>query len=224
MMEFLRRFVFHNFPLKVIALASAVLLWSAIAREPLAEIAFQVPIAFQHVPKHLEMIADEIPQAQVRVRGPARVLRELNAADLNPVLDLSDAQPGERTYEVRVEKVQVPFDVTVVQVVPAQVRIRFDRHATRLVPVEARVTGTPASGFAVSQIVVEPQNAEVQGPEQRVNLLDAVKTDLVDVTGLNGRVSFVVSVNAGDPQVRVAHDAKVRVTVVAQRLAEAPAK
>ena len=51
MMSFLRRWVLHNFWLKVLSLVLATGLWLAISpdQEP-AEVAVRVPIEFQHVP------------------------------------------------------------------------------------------------------------------------------------------------------------------------------
>jgi hypothetical protein len=71
MMGFLRRWVLHNFWLKVLSLLMAAGLWLAISpdQEP-AEVAVRVPIEFQHVPPELEISSMTIPDAQIRVRGP----------------------------------------------------------------------------------------------------------------------------------------------------------
>ena len=47
-MDFLRKYVFHNFGLKLLSLAVAVLLWMAITRDPVAEVALNVPIEFHN--------------------------------------------------------------------------------------------------------------------------------------------------------------------------------
>ena len=63
MISFLRRYVLHNFALKLISLAAAVLLWMAVARQPIAEIAVTVPIEFTNMPNDLEISSENIPQA-----------------------------------------------------------------------------------------------------------------------------------------------------------------
>ena len=94
MIGLVRKYVFHNFLLKVIALAVAVTMWSAVARDPLAEVALSVPIEFQHVPENIEISSEAIPQAQVRLRGPGRVVRNLTPAQVQVMLDLAEAHPG----------------------------------------------------------------------------------------------------------------------------------
>ena len=135
MKDLFQRYVLHNIALKLIALGAAVLLWSAISREPTVEIAYSVPVEFHQVPENLEITSEVIPQAQVRLRGPVRRLRTIQAGDVHPVIDLSGAATGERTYDLTAQQVHVPYDVEVLQVVPSQVRLSFDHRQTREVRV-----------------------------------------------------------------------------------------
>lgn len=50
MRDFFQRYVLQNLLLKIIALVCAVLLWSALAREPMVETAYSVPIEFHQMP------------------------------------------------------------------------------------------------------------------------------------------------------------------------------
>ena len=78
-MSVFRRYIAQNFGLKVFSLAMAVLLWAAITRDQTVEDAFTVPIDFHAIPENLELKSETIPQAQVRVRGPSRVLASLRS-------------------------------------------------------------------------------------------------------------------------------------------------
>ena len=73
-MSFYSKYVRHNIGLKLLALAAAVLLWAAVAREPIAEVAVNVPIEFQNIADPLEISSETLPEAQVRVRGTERLL------------------------------------------------------------------------------------------------------------------------------------------------------
>jgi YbbR domain-containing protein len=208
------RWVVHNFWLKVLAIIAAVALWTAIAREPLAEIGFTVPIEFHHVPEDLEIISESAPQAQVRVRAPARVVREVTGENIHPVIDLLGAVPGERTYELRETQITVPYNVEVVQVVPSQFSIAFDRRAAREVKVNPRVTGTFASGYRLQTITVDPPTVNIVGPAARVAAVESATTDVIDATGVMGAASFSVVPYIPDPLVRMQRPKPVRVTVV----------
>ena len=217
MMRLLRRYVLHNFWLKVISLAAAVLLWGFVVRDPVAEVAVTVPIEFHHVPENLEISSEAIPQAQVRVRGPSRQVRELSAADVHAVIGLDGALPGERTFDLSGPHIRVPRGVEVVQVVPNHVRLNFDRRVTRELSVQPRVIGTFASGFHLASTAVEPAKVTVVGPQNRVSELETAVTDPVDATGVVGHAVFTTHVYAPDPLVRVVKPSTVRVTVVTQK-------
>src|ERR671925_338054 len=66
MKNFVHRYVLHNIGLKLLSLALAVGFWLAGARDPVAEVAVEVPIEFHHFPENLEISSESIPQAQIR--------------------------------------------------------------------------------------------------------------------------------------------------------------
>ncbi len=129
-MNFLRRWILHNFWLKILSLVLATGLWLAISpdQEP-AEITLRVPIEFRHVPPQLEISSVNIPEAQVRVRGPEQMIRELRSTDIHADLELKDANPGERTFTLTAQQIHGQRDLTVVQVVPVRVTVTMEMSA-----------------------------------------------------------------------------------------------
>ncbi|HWY21151.1 MAG TPA: CdaR family protein [Candidatus Acidoferrum sp.] len=123
-MSFMRRWVLHNFWLKILSVALATGLWLAISpdQDP-AEVTVRVPIEFRHVPPQLEISSVTIPEAQVRVRGPERMIRELRSTDIHADLELKDATPGEHTFDLTAQQIHLQRDLTVVQVVPVRVTV-----------------------------------------------------------------------------------------------------
>jgi hypothetical protein len=123
-MSFLRRWVLHNFWLKVLSLVLATGLWLAISpeQEP-AEVTVRVPIEFRHVPPQLEISSVNVPEAQVRVRGPERMIRELRSTDIHADLELKGARPGEQTFDLTAQQIHLQRDLSVVQVAPVRVTV-----------------------------------------------------------------------------------------------------
>jgi YbbR-like protein len=124
MMSLLRRWVLHNFWLKVLSLVLATGLWLAISpdQQP-AEVTLRVPIEFRHVPLQLEINSVTAPEAQVRVRGPEQMIRELRPTDIHADLELKDAEPGQHTFDLTAQQIHLPRDLAVVQVVPVRVTL-----------------------------------------------------------------------------------------------------
>jgi YbbR domain-containing protein len=216
-MNFLRQYVFHNFVLKVLSLGVAVLLWMAVARDPVAEVALNVPVEFHNAPEHLEINSETIPQVQVRVRGPVRAVRDISATEVHAVIDLANVQPGERTYDLSPARIHVPDGVQVVQAVPAQIRIAFDRRESRQVEVKPRVIGTFASGYRIEQVTALPQSVTIVGPAAHVQGVETAITDPVDASGVVGTATFSTHAYVSDPLVRLANPSPIRVTVTTEK-------
>ncbi|MGA2001656.1 MAG: CdaR family protein [Terriglobales bacterium] len=216
-MNFLRKYVFYNFGLKVLSLAVAVLLWMAVTRDPVAEVALNVPIEFHNAPEHLEISSETIPQVQVRVRGPVRAVRDISASEVHAVIDMANVQPGEHTYDLSPARIHVPDGVQVVQAVPSQIRISFDRRESRQVEVKPRVIGTFASGYRIEQVTALPQSLTIVGPATHVRGVETAITDPVDASGVVGTATFVTHAYVADPLVRLANPSPIRVTVTTEK-------
>src|SRR5512146_1289110 len=106
-MDFFRKYVLHNLGLKLLSLAIAVLLWLAVTRDPVAEVFFNVPVEFHNAPEQLEISSQTMPQVQVRLRGPAREVRELAPTEVHAVIDLASARVGEHTYDLTSRHINV---------------------------------------------------------------------------------------------------------------------
>lgn len=217
-MDFFRRWVLHNFWLKVLSLLIATGLWLAISPDQeSAEVAVHVPIEFEHVPPHLEISSVTIPEAQIRVRGPERVIRQLTAADIQAEIELGDAKPGERTFDLTAQQIRHQRELHVVQVVPGQVHLSFDTRLTREVEIRAQVGGKFLAGEQVAKVVVDPPRITITGPKEHVENMDAATTDPIDVSGTHTEATFVTNAYVADPLVQVVQPTPVRVTVIMEK-------
>jgi len=224
MIGFFKRYILHNFGLKVLSLLLATGLWFLISRdEQPAEVALRAPIVFQNVPSQLEISSESIPEAQIRVRGPERVIRQLQANEVHAEINLADAKPGERTYDLTSQQVRHPRDVSVGPVIPSQLHLSFDTRLTREVEIHPRVTGNFADGEQIVKVDADPPRIIISGPKRHVEKVDAATTDPVDATGTRGTAVFTTNVYVPDPLVQVVQTTSVRVTVIVQKPGNGPA-
>jgi YbbR domain-containing protein len=212
MIDFLRRYVFRNFGLKLVSLVAAVLVWMAVAHDPAMEVAVRVPVEFQHAPGNLEISTVNIPEVQIRVSGPGRLVRQLAQSEVHAVVDLAGATPGEHTYDLTGAQIRLPHEIELLQVVPPELRLTFDWRAWREVPIQARVLGV--SPDARLGVHVEPSTALILGPQQEVEHIHTALTDAIDLTGITGATTFSgIHIFVTDPMVRVTRPLTVSVTV-----------
>lgn len=222
MAEGLRSYVLDNLGLKLFSLLFAVALWLIVARDPIAEVAITVPIEFHHVPENLDINSENIPTAQVRVRGAARLVHGLRPEEVHVEVNLAGAKPGERTFDLTAQQVHQPTDLQVVQVVPSQFRISLDSVLTRTVEVRPRVTGNFASGLRIARIEVSPSAVTISGPRSRVEKVESATTDPIDASGVLTNQAFSANVYVSDPLIQIVHPAPVHVTIIMDKVSAAP--
>ncbi len=218
MRDFLHRHVLDNLGLKLISLALAVGLWLAVSRDPVAEVAVDVPIEFHNIPQNLEISSENIPKAQIRLRGPERAVHHLQPSDVYAEIELSGIRPGERTFDLTAQQIHQPSELEVVQVVPNQLHLNFDARLIRQVPVQPRIVGTFVSGYAIARVVVEPSTITISGPKKHVEAVESAITDPVDVSGDINRATFTRHAYVSDALIQVASPDPVRVTVIMQKV------
>jgi YbbR domain-containing protein len=212
--SFFQRIFLHNIGLKLLSVLLAIGLWSQVARDPMAEVEMRVPIEFRNLPESLEVDSASFTEAQIRVRGPGRVIHGLQVADVRAEIDLAGVLPGERTFDLTGRQVHVPQEVEVVQIIPGQFHLSFDNRETRTVEVRPSVTGNFASGLRVAQRIADPPKVMITGPRRRVEAVEAAITDPVDASGVMTRATFVTQAYVPDPLIQVVHPTPIRVTVI----------
>lgn len=208
--DFVRRHVIHNLGLKITSLLLACALWLAVSSSPVSEVALRVPIIFRNMPANLEISSENVPEVQLRVRGPERVVRRLQPQDLRAEVDLTSVAPGERTFDLT-RAIGVPNGLELSQVSPSEVLLSFDERAKRQVPVKPRVVGAFAS------VTTEPPTVEITGPRKEVEAVDSAITDPIDVTGVLDRLTVTRPAYVSDPLIQVVNPRPVQITITIQK-------
>lgn len=210
---FLRKYVFKNLSIKIVALAVAIFLWWSVGNDPIIEIPITVPLEFHHAPNDLEMTSTSPMQAEVTMRGPERLLRTITPSEVHAIINLGGVGPGEHTFDITPRQIRVPRNAEVVQVVPAQIQVSFDHTAVRKVTVEPRVIGALLSGYEITGVTADPATIAIVGPQRRLQGIDSALTDPVDASGVVGKATFTTHTYVADPLVRVQNPQPVHVTV-----------
>ncbi len=206
----------QNLGWKLLSLLIAVALWMLAAREPEVATSITVPIEFKNLPDDLDIGSNLPDRVRLEVRGPSGRLSRDNLADVGLVLDLSDARAGERTYTIRPSNVNLPFGIAFYRAVPSQIILRLDRLMIRDVSIRPVFIKIP-DGYRVVSAAVEPSKVRIRGPEERVNGMDRIMTDPVDLTGVVSQKEFHTRVNVGDPEIRLEAAAEIRVNVTMEK-------
>lgn len=216
--------LFQNLGWKLLAVAIAVVLWAAFISSPALVTFVSAPLQYQNMPQDLEMGGEAPERIYLEVRGPSARLRSLDPSRMAVVLNLSGVQrPGEYTFTVEQNHVDLPVGLTLVRAAPGQVRLRFERSTTANVPVHVRFSGPPPAGFRVAHQEVRPELLTIIGPESRVRQVRYVETDPIDLSHAVGNAPFHVHAFVAEPQVRFVSPPAVDVVVSLEKTADGQA-
>jgi YbbR domain-containing protein len=209
------RVLAEHWPLKLLSLFLAVLLWLPISGEKTSEMGLRVPLELQNVPADLELVADLASAVEVRLRASPRIIHRLGPSDVSIQLDLRGVTEGEHIFHLTDRTIRRPFGVTIVKISPSVLTIKLDRTVDKVVPIRARVEGTPAEGFDLGDVVCDPPNVRLTGPRTRLAALRDAFTEPVTIEGVRTDLTRVVMIGVDEPLVRIQGSprANVRVTL-----------
>lgn len=207
---------FRNPGLKVMAVLLASTLWFTVAGEHDVERTMRVPLEFRNKPALMEIVGDPPTTVDVRVLGSSAVLSRMEPGEVVAVLDLSNARPGSRLFNMRTENVRSPYGVDVLQVTPSTISLELERSARRMLKVLPAVEGEPAPGFVIGPVTTSPAEVEVVGPESHIRDLTSATTEPVQVVGARASFEDVVTIGVSDSAVRLAaaQDATVKIEIL----------
>lgn len=210
----IKRIVIDNLGWKLLSISLAFLLWVAVASEPELATSISVPILFRHIPDDLDISSEVLERVHLEIRGPARRLTPESLSQTAVVLNLSDVQPGERTFTIHDWNVrQLPIGVVFYRAVPSQVGLRFERLLSRDVPIQPVYSKPPPDGYRIVSYGFSPQKVRIRGPEGHVRPIDHVTSDPIDLSGVVSKREMRVRVRVGDPQVRLEEAPVVKYSV-----------
>src|SRR5580704_11151811 len=108
----------RNLGWKLLSLLIAIVLWISVAREPEVATSVSVPVEFKNPRDDLDISGDLPDRVRLEVRGPSGRLTRDSLSTVAAMIDLSDAQPGERTYTIRGRNLNLPSGVVFYQAIP----------------------------------------------------------------------------------------------------------
>ena len=215
----LTRFLKKNVGWKLLSLLLSVILWFAFVAESETAASIAVPVEFRNMPRDLEITTEVAERLYLKVRGPSARMRSSDLAQASVMLNLvSVVRPGERTFTLDQSTVNLPAGIVLTRAVPSQIRLRFENRLRRNVTVEPRFEGPPPHGYRLARMETSPQTLTIAGPESRVQLVSAVPTDAIDISGTVSSGEFRVSAYVSDSQVRFEGSPAVVVRVILEKI------
>ena len=197
LIDFARRVFVKNFYLKFIALVLTLALYIWVSEDRETVVAEHTSVQTV-VPDGMVLVSDPVSRVTVTLRGRWSDIERFDASELDPIrLDLSPEDSGD-VISLTPDMVGVPPNLRVTDVEPDSVYIELEREAEKRVALNPRITGEPPAPYTVEDVSVSPDTVLLRGPENRLEEIDSIYTEPVDVTGQTSSMQVQVEPRVDD--------------------------
>jgi YbbR domain-containing protein len=145
------------------------------------------------VPEGLEIGDPVVSDEEVQVRGPASVVASVDRAEALVRIDASGIDVNQPVALVAVDVRGQPVGAGLVDIEPETVSVQIDVQATetsRTVPIRPDITGTPAPGFALESLGVEPSTVTLRGLPDVLSEISEVLTEPLSIDDVSSEQAF----------------------------------
>ena len=203
------RMLLTDLPVKVLCVSAAVILLLFHRVTTLTERFFSVPLDVT-TPSGLAVASSFPKTVRITLRGAEESIFPILEEDVTASVDLEN----HRTAGVYRAEVKVSRKGTAANIEPLEIRVDPQEYTFTLEPLtEKRVNiipdlrGSPAYGYELVQTVVSPQNVVIRGARSRVQGVEALATEEIDLTGRTGSFASKVKIILPNTLIRIAGDA-----------------
>jgi YbbR domain-containing protein len=156
-----------------------------------AERRVPVVVEYEPVPEGLDVDTPVLDVDEVVARGPASVLPAVDHATARVLIDSSGIDVNR---DVTLEAVDVEEQpVENIELTPGTAFVQIDvqtLETERTVPIRPEVSGTPAPGFALEALTVEPSTVTLRGLPDVLTEITSVPTEALSIADATESQSF----------------------------------
>ena len=180
------RFILHNWPLKLAAVAVASLLYGGLVlsqtTQPFTD---PVPIRIENPPADVIVLSNLGSVTRISYVAPPDLGLRIDRSTFEASVDLSTVQPTGQAVSVDVRVEAVDDRIQVLDFEPRAISLTVDRLGSREVPIEAILQPLP-SGLDAGDPILENETALISGPQSVVATVVKVQAEVtIDATGVD---------------------------------------
>ncbi|MCK5053562.1 MAG: hypothetical protein KAR65_04755 [Anaerolineales bacterium] len=207
----------QNFGTLILAFILAFTAWVAAVgqQDPILEQIFPepIPIDYRDLKDGLIVVGDFREFADVTLRAPTSVWRNLTISDLEVFADVSQLEEGARRVTLHFHTNRRAIQQTAID--PSTVTLNVEQLSTKTINIQVSTQGDPAPDYRAEEPVTDLTETTIIGPASRVDqvVIGQVVVDLTDrqrsidqafpINFFNADGNIVTGVNSEDKQVQV---------------------
>ena len=173
-----------NWILKLTSFFLALFLWYFVVGEDKVDRTIFIPLEIFNLPQELVISNQFKRELEVTVNGPRGLINSISGHDVTRAVDLTDAVPGTVVVRNDLDSISFPRGIRVLRVQPSNVILLLDRLIKKNLKIKVVTTGTPAKGYEIASVELDPPVLSITGPQEILGDLGLLTTDPVGIGGL----------------------------------------
>lgn len=197
----MKKKIFNNIGLKILALLIAVLVWwvvmnidDPLVKKTISGIAVELRNDDDLTDKGYIYEVDSGSVITITVRAPESVAKDLKASDFVAYADLSQLSPLTDSANITIEcvKSDVKSDIKDITSKTQVVKLNIDNKETAEIPVNIKITGTPADNYVLGDKSISQNKIEITGAASVIEKIASAEISY-DVSNMMQSVSEMVA-------------------------------
>jgi len=188
--------IIENWPVKVLSIALALVLFVFNRLNTMATRPLSVPLSIET--NSLLIPASSYPQnIRVTLRGEDDGLKSIVDSDIEAFVDFTRYElVGLYSAPVQIRKKGSAMGVEPLEISvnPLEISVHLDRRIIKVVPLTAAIQGRVAEGFDMVSYSMNPLELVVTGPMGALESISEIQTEPIDIDGRNGDFSVVTGI------------------------------
>lgn len=149
-----------------------------------------VPVELQNLSGEKVVLFPQLPQAQVKVRGPSFILSGITRDPPSFQVEVPKEVGNRYSVSLQPRLLDLPPSVEILGIEPSEIEFVLDRLESREVKVVVPRIGSLREDLRLDKITVDPSVVPVTGPSTELQSLNKIETaplDLLTITGTDER-------------------------------------
>ena len=193
--------VVENWPVKVLSMGVAIILFVFNRMSTLEERFFSAPLNIEL--KGTLMPSSSYPRMiRVRLRGEANSIYPILDDDIEVFVNMNEFDaPGTFSVPVQWRKKGTAQGVEPLQITvdPMEISFSLDHKISKFVPITPSLRGQVDSGFTMNSYSLNPNQVIIDGPASLMGGIAELSTELIDLDGRRGNFTGTVQIMNSDP-------------------------
>ena len=190
----------ENWPVKVLSLGLAIILFVFHRMSILEDRFFSVPLNIEH--SGILMPSSAYPRmVRVSLRGEANSIYPIQENDIEVFIDIENfEEPGIYTVPVQWRKLGTAVMVEPLQITvdPAAITLSLDQRISKIVPLSVSFRGQVEAGHVMTSHHLNPPQVIIDGPAELIWNITELSTEAVDLSGRRNDFTAIIHILNSD--------------------------